>query len=43
MGLRELIVVCCLIIGIAGRVVGNEEIQNNVSGNQSNEIYLNVV
>ena len=42
MGLRELIVVCCLINGIAGRVVENEEIQNKVSGNQNNKVCLNV-
>ena len=36
MGLRELMVLCCLITGIAGRAVGNDEIQNKVLGNQIN-------
>ena len=36
MGLREVIGLCCLITGIAGRVVRNEDVQNKILGNQNN-------
>ena len=36
MGLREVIGLCCLITGITGRVVRNEDVQNKILGNQNN-------